>query len=245
MMPITARMPITGAHSLAPCGSIGSAIRTKPYVPSFRRIAARMTEPWVGAWVWASGSQVWNGNIGTLTAKPMNMPAKIQTWASLSMPAPAVVQVREARSSRAPVLEEQGEERDQHQRRAEHRVQEELQRGVLAILTTPHTDHEVHRQEHELEEDEEQDEVLGDERARHADLEDEHQHQERLRVPGVGHVVPGVDSDQERDHHRQEVQRQADAVETDRVVGLDHADPRPRRRRTAASRTGRSRTGRA
>ena len=38
-----------------------------------------MTEPCVGAWVWASGSQVWNGNIGTLTAKPMNMPAKIQT----------------------------------------------------------------------------------------------------------------------------------------------------------------------
>ena len=37
-----------------------------------------MTEPCVGACVCASGSQVWNGNIGTLTAKPMNMPAKIQ-----------------------------------------------------------------------------------------------------------------------------------------------------------------------
>ena len=33
----------------------------------------------MGAWVWASGSHVWNGNIGTLTAKPMNMPAKIHT----------------------------------------------------------------------------------------------------------------------------------------------------------------------
>ena len=54
------------------------AMRTKPYVPSFSRIAARITEPCVGAWVWASGSQVWNGNIGTFTAKPMNMPAKIQ-----------------------------------------------------------------------------------------------------------------------------------------------------------------------
>src|SRR3546814_11560359 len=39
-----------------------------------------MTEPWVGAWVWASGSQVWNGNIGTLLAKPTNMPPKISTW---------------------------------------------------------------------------------------------------------------------------------------------------------------------
>ncbi len=34
-----------------------------------------MTEPWVGAWVWASGSHVWNGNIGTLMANPMNIPA--------------------------------------------------------------------------------------------------------------------------------------------------------------------------
>jgi len=41
-----------------------------PYVPIFRRIAARMTDPAVGASVCASGSQVWNGNIGTLMAKP-------------------------------------------------------------------------------------------------------------------------------------------------------------------------------
>jgi hypothetical protein len=31
--------------------------------------AARITEPAVGASTCASGSQVWNGNIGTLTAK--------------------------------------------------------------------------------------------------------------------------------------------------------------------------------
>ena len=48
-----------------------------------------MTEPCVGASVWASGSQVWNGNIGTFTANPMNIPAKIHTWTSLSMSAPA------------------------------------------------------------------------------------------------------------------------------------------------------------
>ena len=75
---MTARMPIAGAHALAASGRNGMAMRTNPYVPSFSRIAARITEPTVGAWVWASGSQVWNGNIGTLTAKPTNMPAKIQ-----------------------------------------------------------------------------------------------------------------------------------------------------------------------
>ena len=41
-----------------------------PYVPIFSSTAARMTEPAVGASVCASGSQVWNGNIGTLTANP-------------------------------------------------------------------------------------------------------------------------------------------------------------------------------
>jgi hypothetical protein len=30
-----------------------------------------MTEPAVGAWVWASGSQVCSGNSGTFTAKAM------------------------------------------------------------------------------------------------------------------------------------------------------------------------------
>ncbi len=61
------------------------AIRTNPYVPSFNSTAARITEPWVGAWVWASGSQVWKGNIGTLIPKPMNMPPKMSHWARLEM----------------------------------------------------------------------------------------------------------------------------------------------------------------
>ena len=49
-------------------------------------MAARITEPSVGASVWASGNQVWNGNIGTLMAKPRNMPPKISS---------AVVRVRQ------------------------------------------------------------------------------------------------------------------------------------------------------
>ena len=175
------------------------AMRTKPYVPSFSRIAARITEPCVGAWVWASGSQVWNGNIGTLTAKPRNMPAKIQICDVLvDARRRASIEVREA-EAHGVGLEEQGEEGDQHEGRAEHRVEEELERGVLALLAAPHADHEVHRQQHDLEEDEEQDQVLGDERARHAGLQHQHQHEERLGVAGVGHVVPAVDHHQERD----------------------------------------------
>ena len=46
-------------------------------MPIFRRTAARITEPAVGASVCASGSQVWNGNIGTLIAKPRKNARKI------------------------------------------------------------------------------------------------------------------------------------------------------------------------
>src|ERR1035438_2071841 len=51
-------------------GKNGSEKRMKPYVPIFSRTPARITEPAVGASTCASGSHVWNGNIGTLMAKP-------------------------------------------------------------------------------------------------------------------------------------------------------------------------------
>ncbi len=59
-------------------GRTGRLIRAKPYPPSFSRTPARMTEPAVGASTCASGSHVWNGNIGTLKAKPAKNPAKSQ-----------------------------------------------------------------------------------------------------------------------------------------------------------------------
>src|SRR5208282_3940940 len=61
-------------------GSNGSEKRRKPYVPIFSRTPARMTEPAVGASVCASGSQVWNGNIGTLMANAKKKPQKSQVF---------------------------------------------------------------------------------------------------------------------------------------------------------------------
>src|SRR5271165_2980100 len=60
-------------------GKKGKANRIKPYVPIFSRTPARMIEPAVGASTWASGSQVWNGNIGTLMANPARSSKKINT----------------------------------------------------------------------------------------------------------------------------------------------------------------------
>ncbi len=41
----------------------------------------------MGASVWASGSQVWNGNMGTLIAKPRKNAKKSQICSSAGIPA--------------------------------------------------------------------------------------------------------------------------------------------------------------
>src|SRR5207302_10888531 len=69
MMATSERVKTNGVKYAEASGNIGSEKRTNPYPPIFRRTPARMTEPAVGASTWASGSQVWTGHIGTLTAK--------------------------------------------------------------------------------------------------------------------------------------------------------------------------------
>ena len=50
-------------------------------MPIFSSTPARITLPAVGASVCASGSQVWNGNIGTLIAKARAKARNISVWA--------------------------------------------------------------------------------------------------------------------------------------------------------------------
>ncbi len=141
---------------------------------------------------------------------------------------PHVEGVREAAAGNRDLVgqEVQRHEADDHERRAEQRVEEELHRRVAALLAAPHADHEVHRQQDDLEEDEEEDEVLGAEGADHARLEDEDQDQERLGVLRLREVVPGVDDAQRHDEQREGDQRQRDAVDADDVAAVDERDPR-------------------
>src|SRR5215471_19068043 len=78
MMAATERANISGANSTEADGNIGSEKRRKPYPPIFKRMAARITEPAVGASTWASGSQVWTGHIGNFTAKEARKAKKAQ-----------------------------------------------------------------------------------------------------------------------------------------------------------------------
>src|SRR5512143_215646 len=88
MIAISDSTMITGANVWAADGKSGMAKRMNPYAPSFSMIAARITEPAVGAWTWASGSQVWNGNIGTLIAKARKNARNAKTWRVGSNEAP-------------------------------------------------------------------------------------------------------------------------------------------------------------
>src|SRR3954463_9742686 len=67
MIATTDSVKMNGAKSSEATGNIGKEKRRKPYPPILRRIAARITEPAVGASTCASGSQVWTGHIGSFT----------------------------------------------------------------------------------------------------------------------------------------------------------------------------------
>src|SRR3954449_9192503 len=79
MIESSATMLITVGF-FAESGSSGSENRRNPYVPIFSSTLARITEPAVGASTCASGSQVWNGHIGTFTANPRKKAQKTHHW---------------------------------------------------------------------------------------------------------------------------------------------------------------------
>ena len=60
--------------------NVGRGPTDRRLVDAFSSTLARSTLPAVGASTWAAGSQVWNGNMGTLTAKAVKNAAKAQSW---------------------------------------------------------------------------------------------------------------------------------------------------------------------
>src|SRR3989304_1286232 len=66
-IPISAITEIASAKYREASGNSDRLNLIRPYAPIFSSTAARITEPAVGASVWASGSHVWSGNSGTFT----------------------------------------------------------------------------------------------------------------------------------------------------------------------------------
>ena len=71
----------------------------------------------------------------------------------------------------------------QHEERAGHGVDEELDGGVEPVGASPDPDDEVHRDQHHLEEDVEDEQVEGDEDPDQPGQQGEHQGVERALLP--------------------------------------------------------------
>ncbi len=123
-----------------------------------------------------------------------------------------------------------GDDADEHERRADHRVDEELQRGVDPLVVAPSADEEVHRHEHDLEEHEEQEQVEADERADDAGLEQQDPGGVRLLVV----MRVGTEQGDREQHAREHDEEQRDAVDTDVPADAPLLDPLVLRRELVA-----------
>jgi hypothetical protein len=85
---------------------------------------------------------------------------------------------------------------DQHEKAARHRVEDEFHGGVHTARTSPDPDQEVHRNEHDLPEDVEEEEIERGEDPDHSGLEQE-------EGDHVG-LHPGRDGEGEEDRDRRE-----------------------------------------
>ena len=193
-------------------------------MPIFSSTPARMTEPPVGACVCASGSQVCSGNSGTFTANAIAN-AKNSHRPVLAANVGVLGDLDQVERDLAVVglgQHGRGDDADQHERRADHREQEELRGRVDAVVVAPAADEEVHRHEHDLEEHEEQEQVEADEAAHHAGFEQQHPRQVALVV-----VVRVDAGDHQREQHAGEHdQEQRDAVDAEVPRDAPRLDPR-------------------
>ena len=192
-------------------------------MPSFSITPARITEPAVGASVCASGSQVCSGKSGTLIANARkNAPKSSSSVSCGNWSWPDCDQAADVRQIEGAGHVVEPEDRDQHQDRAEHRVQNEFHGGVDAALVSPHADHEIHRDQRELPEDEEEEQIERDEDADHGRFDHQQRDEEALHV--FVDRFPGAEDRERREERGEQDQKQADAVDAEVVVdGL--ADP--------------------
>ena len=106
---------------------------------------------------------------------------------------------------------------------AEERVEEELDRRILATRPSPDADEEVHRQQHHLPEHVEEKEV---ERHEHADHPGDEEQEEHVVGLDVLRDRPARGAGEHREERGQEHQRHADAVDAEQVLDAEGRNPR-------------------
>ena len=123
-----------------------------------------------------------------------------------------------------------GDRADQHQQRADQRVdhhlQRRLRRGRAAFggaVDAPGAEEEVERHQHQVEEEDEEQQVLGEERAQRRRLRRQHQEEEDLRPLLFAERGEGDPADPE--HRGQQHQEEVQPVDPEAVVDAEPGDP--------------------
>ena len=126
---------------------------------------------------------------------------------------------------------DEGEDADEHERRADRRVEDEPVPGVhprpLVVAVPVAADEHPHRHEHELERDEEEHGVARGERRERPGLDEQEAAEEGRRGAALGHVDPRVGGDEHADDGGEEHQRHGDAVDAERPAHPEVRQPRP------------------
>src|SRR6185312_14396476 len=119
----------------------------------------------------------------------------------------------------------QPEDGEQHEEAARLREEEELDGGVGAPLVAPDTDEEVHRHQHQLPEEIEEEQVEREEHSEHA-----HQAPHEVEVKeadALGDFVPRGEHRHDAEKQREQHQEQAHAVDGEMDADSELRDPRP------------------
>ena len=115
-----------------------------------------------------------------------------------------------------------GHDGEQHQHRAEQRVEEELVRRVDAVLATPNADDDEHRDQAGFEEDIEEHDVERHEDADHQGLED--QEGDHVFLQTLLDRGPARENAEGHEQSRQDDEEHRDAIDAD-MVGDPRAEP--------------------
>src|SRR5579883_907599 len=112
---------------------------------------------------------------------------------------------------------------DQHERGAEHGVDEEFYSGVDAAVVAPDADEEGHGDQHDFPEEEEEEEIEGEKDPDDADFEQKEHHVEFLDA--VVHAIPGSHDAERREEGGEDDEEEADAVDAEVIVDRRGGDP--------------------
>ena len=115
------------------------------------------------------------------------------------------------------------QDRHQHQQAADHGVQQKFEGRINAARPAPDADQEIHRDQHDLPEHVEQEQVNGHEGAQHAGLQE--QEKELILLDPVPHITPAGQQHQRGQKAGQQHQKQADAVHPDVVLDAEILNP--------------------